>query len=259
MYRKLTNKFNFNVEELVPLPSGGRLYANVTEDPDILGGFIKLRAMTIKEEEILSTNRFLKTGSTTRMIMERCIVSDIDAKDLLLFDANFLLFYLRKLSYGDEYKFKLNCQSSTCGKEFDHKIKISELTFEELPEDVVEPIQVTLPRSKFTVVSILPRLLHSEELYKQRSNKKKSTEDEDSNTTDNLLVTTLGIYDDNGEMIDKRDWREFYESLPAIDRAELSVKTKFNSGLDELHGVTCPFCESKFEGSVPVGLEFFRL
>src|SRR6478609_3786480 len=57
-------KFDFNYEELVPLPSGGRLYESVTDDPDVLNGFIKLRAMTVKEEEILSTGKFLKTGST---------------------------------------------------------------------------------------------------------------------------------------------------------------------------------------------------
>jgi hypothetical protein len=243
----------------VQLPSKGRLYNNITDDEDVLGGFIRLKGMTIREEEILSTQRFLKTGSTTRLIMERCIVSDIDAKDLLLFDANFLLFHLRKLSYGDEYKFKLTCQSSVCEKEFEHSIKISSLTFEELPDDVTEPIRIDLPRSKYTVLCLLPRLVHSEELYKIRSNKKKSTEDEDSKTIDNLMVTCLGIYDENGEKIAEKDWEEFFAALPAIDRAELTKKTKFSSGIDELHDVTCPYCNTKYEGSVPVGLDFFLL
>jgi hypothetical protein len=75
------SRFNFTPSELIPLPSGGRLYAKpeITTDPDILKGFIRMKPMTIKEEEILSTSRFAKTGSTTRMIMSRCIESEIDA------------------------------------------------------------------------------------------------------------------------------------------------------------------------------------
>ena len=70
--------------------------------------------MTLKEEQILSTPRFLKTGSATRMILENCIASDIDAKDILLFDSNFLLYYLRQISYGDEYTFTLKCDKKSC-------------------------------------------------------------------------------------------------------------------------------------------------
>ena len=99
------NRYNFTEPELIPLPSGGILYQGITTDQEVLKGFIRMRQMTIKEEEVLSTSRFAKTGSTTRMVISRCIESDIDAKDILLFDSNFLLFYLRKISYGDDYSF----------------------------------------------------------------------------------------------------------------------------------------------------------
>ena len=256
---KKSKRFNFNFEELVPLPSGGKIYSGVTKDEDILSGFIRMRNMTIEEEEILSTSRFVKTGSTTRNILARCIVSDIDAKDITMFDANFILFYLRKMSYGNEYKFKLECQSSSCEKEFEHTIKISELEFEELPEDFEEPITVKLPVSGFTVVSILPRLVHSEELYKRRSSRKKGTEDVDSKTVDNLMITTVAIFDRDGEKVENKYWEEFFGALPGIDRAALTEKTRFSTGIDELHDLQCPYCQSKYEGSIPVGLEFFRL
>jgi len=109
--KRKASKFNFSEEEEVPLPSKGLLYTRVTDDEDIVKkGRIKLYPMTAREEEILSTQRFIKDGTATRRVLERCIASDIDAKDILLFDSNFLLFYLRQISYGDEYEFELTME-----------------------------------------------------------------------------------------------------------------------------------------------------
>ena len=251
-------KFNFSAAELIPLPSGGRLYSLVTTDTDVLKGFIRMRPMTIKEEEILSTSRFAKTGSTTRMIIDRCLDSEIDAKDILLYDSNFLLFYLRKISYGDEYQFPLTCANPVCEKKFDHKINISQLSFETLPEDFEEPIVVGLPVSKYTVKVILPRLYHSEEIYMRNMNRKKRSDEEDKRLVDNIIVTTIEIIDPDGKAISRGDWEEFINSLPAMDRAELTKASSYTTGVDKLQDVACPYCGSDFSGTVPIGPEFFR-
>jgi hypothetical protein len=255
-----TGKFNFTPSELIPLPSGGRLYAKpeITTDPDIIKGFIRMKPMTIKEEEILSTSRFAKTGSTTRMIMSRCIESEIDAKDILLYDSNFLMFYLRKISYGDEYNFELVCGNGNCEKKFEHKILISELKFDTLPESFIEPIEVKLPVSKYTVVTILPRLYHSEETYMRNMNRKKKADEEDRRLTDNILVTTLEILDPEGKKLPRSDWEEFMGALPGMDRAELTKRTSVSTGVDKLEGIECPYCGTDYSGTVPVGAEFFR-
>jgi|GEM_PF-6476499 hypothetical protein len=255
---KRASKFNFAEEEVVPLPSGGRLYSRVTEDEDILNGRIKLLPMTAREEEILSTTRFIKDGTATRRVLERCIASDIDAQDVLLFDSNFLLFYLRQISYGDSYEFELKCQNSMCEKKFDHEVKISELNFEELPEDVKEPIKVKLPKSKYTVHLILPRLYHSEEINYRYSNRKKSTNDEDKRSIDNFMVTTVKVLDDKSDEIDKKDWEEFFEALPGMDTAELREATDFSTGVDTLKDIECPYCSTDYSGTIPIGIEFFR-
>ena len=254
------SRFNFTPSELIPLPSGGRLYAKpeITTDPDILKGFVRMKPMTIKEEEILSTSRFAKTGSTTRMIMSRCIESEIDAKDILLYDSNFLMFYLRKISYGDEYGFELTCGNGNCEKKFEHKILISELKFDTLPEDFVEPIEVKLPVSKYTVLCILPRLYHSEETYMKNMNRKKKADEEDRRLTDNILVTTLEILDAEGKKLPRSDWEEFMGALPGRDRAELTKRTSVATGVDKLEGIECPYCGVDYNGTVPVGAEFFR-
>ena len=255
---KKSGKFNFTEAELIPLPSGGRLYKSVTKDKDVLNGYIAMRQMTIKEEEILSTSRFLKAGSATRMILDRCIVSDIDAKDILLFDSNFLMFYLRSISYGDEYEFEIKCENSICEKKFKHQVEISKLAFEELDEDVVEPIKVTLPRSKYEVSFILPRLAHSEELILKSKERVKSADDEDKRMIDNLLVTTLRIKDNEGNDVKETDWEEFFESIPVMDSAKLREVSKFDTGVDELKHITCPYCETEQESTIPIGTDFFR-
>lgn len=256
--KKRSNKFNFSEEEVVPLPSKGKLYKKVTEDKDIFKGRIKLFPMTAREEEILSTHRFIKDGTATRRVLERCIASDIEAKDILLFDSNFLLFYLRQISYGDEYTFELQCQNTICEKKFDHTVKISELEFEELSDDVEEPIKIELPKSKYTVYTILPRLYHSEEISYRNNNRKKNTEDQDKRTIDNLMVTTIKIVDDEGEELNQGDWEEFFEAIPGMDAATLREATDFSTGVDTLEDVECPYCGQDYSGSIPIGIEFFR-
>lgn len=257
--RKKDGKFNFVKSELIPLPSGGRLYSPVTDDEDVLKkGMIRMNPMTVKEEEILSTSKFLKAGIATRMILERCIDSDIDAKDILLFDSNFLMFYLRSISYGDEYEFTIQCGNPGCEKKFEHKVNITELSFEELPSEIKEPLVTVLPVSKYKVEAILPRLYHSEEIYIRNSNRKKKTSDSDQRLVDNMMVTTLRILDDDGDEIDEGDWLEFYESLPGKDSAELRDKYAVSTGLDEIKDVECPYCGTDYSGSIPMGPEFFR-
>lgn len=251
------SKFNFSEAHMIELPSRGILYRNVTEDENVLNGKIELYPMTAREEEILSTQKFIKDGSATRRVLDRCISSDIDAKDILVYDSNYLLFFLRQISYGDEYEFELTCQNSFCGKKFDHTVKISELEFEDLP-DIEEPIEVKLPKSKYTVNMVLPRLYHTEDIIARTSNKKRNSEDTSGRQIDRYLSTTVSILDDEGEEIEKKDWEEFFEALPGSDIAEIRESSDYSTGVDTIDDVVCPYCETDYSGSIPIGMNFFR-
>lgn len=255
--KRNSGKFNFSESHTVELPSRGILYKYVTEDEDVLNGNIEIYPMTAREEEVLSTQKFIKDGSATRRVLDRCISSDIDAKDILVYDSNYLLFFLRQISYGDEYEFELKCQNSMCGRKFDHNLKISELNFEELP-DIEEPIEVKLPRSKYTVSMVLPRLYHTENIIARSSNKKRNTEDSTGRQIDRYISTTVSITDTEGDEVDKKDWEEFFESLPGIDIAEIRERSDYSTGVDTLEDVVCPYCESDYSGTIPIGMNFFR-
>ncbi len=256
--KKRSNKFNFSDAERIPLPSKGRFYTEDTDDSDVLDGFIQLSAMTAKEEEILSTRKFVSQGISTRMILDSCIESDIEAKDILLFDSNYLLFYLRKISYGDEYTFNIRSTEDPMQREFEHTLKISEMTFEELPEELEEPIVVKLPKSKYTVKCILPRLYHTEEINKRDMNRKRTDSSTDKRLIDKMVVTTTEILDDQEKKVPQKDWEEFFEALPGMDIATLRDETTFDTGVDEISNIVCPYTERTMRTTIPIGPEFFR-
>lgn len=255
--KRNTGKFNFAEPELVKLPSRGILYGNVTNDENVLNGSIEIYPMTAREEEILSTQKFIRDGSATRRVLNRCIASDIDAKDILTYDSNYLLFFLRQISYGDTYEFDLTCQNPMCGKKFEHVLKISELDFEQLP-DMEEPIEVKLAMSKYTVYMVLPRLYHTEDIISRGNNKKKTTEDSVGSQIDRYLSTTVSILDRSGEEVNRKDWEEFYEALPGADIATIREASDYSTGVDTLEGVVCPYCERDYSGTIPIGINFFR-
>lgn len=256
-FKQKESKFNFTKPERIPLPSGGRFYKSVSKDADVLSGYIFMYPMTATEEEILVNPKFLKSGVSTRMILDSCIASDIEAKDLLIFDSNFLLYYLRQISYGDEYKFGIKCPS--CRKSFKHKINISELKFEEMDKSVKEPIVVNFPYCKYTAELFLPRVFHSEIIYQKRASMDQEEMSKDLKLLSTALATTVSVKTDKGEIIEKEDWEDFYRAIPGSDRAYLSEKTTFDTGIDELKNIECPHCEEIFDSTVPVGIEFFRL
>jgi rubredoxin len=256
--KKKNGKFNFIEPHRISLPSKGIPYKGVTEDEDINNGYILMYPMTTKDEEILSTPRFLKDGSALRLVLDNCIASKIQAKDIVLYDFNYLLFYLRSISLNDEYTFSLTCQNSSCEQDFDHTVKISQLEFDELPDDFSEPIEVPLSVG-YTCYFMLPRMYHSEVISNMVKNTRKSTSDADTDAVDNLVATTVQILDPDGSQVDKRDWKEFYESLPTKDTNLIRDKRDFVNGFNEIkNNCVCPYCATKYKGVVPITGDFFR-
>ena len=132
------------------------------------------------------------------------------------------------------------------------------MAFEELDSSIKEPIKITLPVSKYTVDFVLPRMFHIEEVYKLNSKRKKGKEVEDKRFIDNLLVTTVRILDDKKQEVEEKYWEEFFEALPGKDIADLRDATKFDTGVDEISGLVCPYTGRELDIVIPLGPEFFR-
>lgn len=253
--KQRSSKFNFTQPSLIKLPSGGKFYK--TDDENIKKGMIEIYPLTVREEEILSTPRFIVDGTATIMVLNNCIASDIDAMDLLMYDYTYLLFYLRKISFSDEYIFDITCP--VCDNRFKDGFKISDIEFDELPKDFKEPYKIDLPVSKYTVILSMPRIKHIKEFDKIQSELSPKERREYSGIADMFAIRTEAVIDNNGEIVQKEDWVEFYQSLPPKDRAELTRNSSFDSGVDKvMEKVICPNCESIIGGAIPVNDDFFH-
>ena len=127
------------VAERVDLPSAPAGKAIYPNSPAQLG-FVKVRAITTQEEEILATERFWRQGTAIDMVLSRCIVTKgVNTMDLLSGDRTHLLMFLRSISFGPEYSFDATLKG---GHVQTIKTDVSKLQIRSLPADFVEPYTV---------------------------------------------------------------------------------------------------------------------
>lgn len=254
---KPSSKFNFVFPSTIDLPSGGKFYDK--KDPDLSRGKIKILPITLKEEEILSTERFINEGTATIMVLNNCIQSNVKAEDLLLYDYTYLLFYLKKISYQDEHTFIIQCQNPDCGHVFESGFKISDLKFDEIPASMKEPYQIDLPQTKYTTVFEIPRVRHLKEYETAQNLATKIKDSSFSGLAKLFAVRTLAIVSKDGEEVPKEDWVDFYKALPTKDRHVLSEESRFDNGVSKImETITCPICKTVMKGGIPITDDLFR-
>ena len=235
----------------VKLPSNGIPYKDL--DDGLANGEITIRPMSLADEEILGNKTYSKNGTIFSKLLDSCIVNDVNVKKLIPYDVFYLLYYLRKITYGEDYKFETTCPE--CGKKYEKTIDISEVEWEEIEDKTVRGIKtIKLPVSKFTLTIEAPTLGNEEEVVKIS----KKFEDS-SDTILNYVVRTREILDDNGEPVNPDDYADFFEALPGKDRAEI---TKAFEKIEDLTvpvvKMTCPKCSAEDEASIPFTKDFFR-
>lgn len=122
------------LERAYKVPSAG-LFGGPTE--------VTLRPMTTKEEKIIYTSRDM---SFIEKIVKSCIVEpkNVDIDLLHPNDITYLLYMIRELTFGPNYKQKMQCPY--CGLRQDIEIDITEMTYEILDlESLDEKLNVKLP------------------------------------------------------------------------------------------------------------------
>jgi len=86
--------------ELVPLPSKGMIYP---PDHPLADGFIEMKYMTAKEEDILTSQNLIKQGVVLDKLFESLIVTPVNYNDIYSGDRNAIMVAARLLGYGNEY------------------------------------------------------------------------------------------------------------------------------------------------------------
>ena len=88
--------------ELVELPSKGVFYG---QESTLHGrSEIEIKQLTAKEEDILSSEEYLKKGTVLDKLIESILIDkSIDPKDFLVGDRNAILLAARVTAYGADY------------------------------------------------------------------------------------------------------------------------------------------------------------
>ena len=149
----IKDDFGFEIPvETVPLPSGGKCYE---EDHPLHGKeTVEIRAMTAKEEDILTSKALIKKGTVISHLIKSCLIDKrVDPDTLLAGDRNALMVALRVPGYGTEYKVEIDCPA--CGERSKHNFNLGELPVKRLEiEPIVDGTNVfesVLPVSKAKV------------------------------------------------------------------------------------------------------------
>jgi hypothetical protein len=130
--------------EEVKLPSRGIYY-----DSELMKeGVVKVRAMNFDVEKAMSNQRIARDGQSLDVMLEKCVQlpdPDFDHLDLLIGDRYYLMFYIRGISYGDDYTFQLKCPH--CGHQDLYTFPMGELqqTLKIADPNLEYPFRVELP------------------------------------------------------------------------------------------------------------------
>ena len=149
-------KYDFPTE-IIELPSRGLLYP---EGHPLAAGKIEIKYMTAREEDILSTQSYIKQGVVLDKLCEAVIVTKgVKFDDLLVGDKNALLLAARAYGYGPEYETKV---TTSAGNEVPITIDLSSVPHKVFDETLITPhvneFEYTLPKAgnviKFKILTV---------------------------------------------------------------------------------------------------------
>ena len=242
--------------ESVPLPSKGTVYS-----PDTTlynRETIKIKAMTAHEEDILSSQAFIKEGTVVNHLIKSCVTDkSFDVNDLILGDRNALMVSIRITGYGSDYGIIATCPKCLHKNNINidlTSLKINRLNIKPLNEGE-NKFKFKLPVTKKEVV--FKFLTMKDEIDKSISEKnmKNILNSKINNTITNFLMYSIVSIDG---VTDKNKLRHFIKNMPAYDSKALRRHINDNEpGIDMSSILECKNCSNKTEISVPITSEFF--
>lgn len=239
----------------VKLPSRGRVYP--PENPLYLAETVDIRAVTAKEENILSSPVLIKKGTVLTTLMRACITNRmVDPDSMLVGDRNAVLTAIRVSAYGPKYQARVTCPG--CGEAVDHDFDLSRLNLKTLD---VEPcggpgtneFDFPLPSNgrkvKFRMLDAngISRLDKDMEAVKKKTG-------QEQNVTLRLIAQVTELQG----VTDPKNLPKALGNLPAQDARALRVyMDRIAPGVDMEQDFECPSCGNTTEVEIPIGTEFF--
>jgi hypothetical protein len=252
----MKDDFGFEVPvDAVPLPSKGAVYPS--DSPLHNQETIEIRAMTAREEDILTSRALIKKGTVITTLLQSCIVDKrIDVTKMISGDRNAVMVALRITGYGSEYSAEVDCPN--CGTKSKQEFDLGSLPLKTLEIQPVEHgmnlFECSLPVTKKTVRFKFLTGADEEEILLVQERKKKA-----GAAADNLVTTRLqySLVSVDGKT-DKNLINSFIRSMPARD--SLTIRQfidKNEPGIEMKSFMDCPSCSETSEVKMPLGATFF--
>jgi len=241
--------------ETVPLPSRGVIYP---PSSSFCGKeTVDIRAMTAREEDILTSRAYIKKGTVVNELIKSCVVDKgVDPNDLISGDRNALMVAVRITGYGSDYRVEATCPS--CGRTGPQTFDLGNLGIKRLS---IEPIRarenvfsydlpITKKRVTFKFLTGHDQADISAQTEKMRS---LMPDAPDATVTLFLEKSILSI----GDVTDRTKIGMFIKSMPAQDSRTLRKFIKDNEpNIDMTNDMTCASCGEASRVDMPVGATF---
>lgn len=241
---------DYTIAESYTLPSKGKVYSK-----EINPNF-KIRSMTT-QEEMKRLGRSDLQYKILSEIMDDCLVEKlgISTYDLCIGDFQYVLYKLRTVTYGAEYKAESRCP--ICGALNKETINLDNLKVLEWSEDLSKYLSITLPKTKKNIELKLqtPRILDEIKIKADEVLRKSP----DMKGEPAFLFTLQSLIAKvDGEVLDPIRLDAFVRSLPMMD-ANYIIKSaeKINIGLDTSLSRRCDKCGNDYNYTFPITGEFF--
>jgi hypothetical protein len=252
----LKDDFGFEIPvEVVPLPSNGVTYP---VDSTMHGKeTIQIRAMTAREEDILTSKALIKKGTVITHLLKSCIVDEgVNPDELLSGDRNAVMTALRITGYGTGYHVEVDCPA--CGERSKQEFNLAELPIKRLEISPVSAganlFETDLPVTKKKVQFKFLTGNDETEISRLQERKKKQGQLNDNLVTTRLQFALVTV----GGISDKNKLGFFIRNMPARDSLHLRKYIDRNEpGIDMKSWMDCPSCLEHSEVRLPMGASFF--
>lgn len=241
--------------ESVPLPSGG-----VTYPPNsVLHGrdTVEIRAMTAKEEDILTSKALIKKGTVISHLLNNCITTHgANADTMLSGDRNAVMVALRITGYGSGYNVEVACPS--CGEKSKHEFDLAALEVKRLTLQPTTPgtneFEFELPVTKKRVKFRFMTGRDEQEIMKMQERLKKTGAAGNQLVTQRLQYAVASI----DGISDRTKLQMFIQNMPARDSLALRrFIDEQEPGIDMTAWMDCPHCFEHSPVRLPLGPSFF--
>ena len=252
----MRDDFGFEIpQESVPLPSRGIIYP--VDGPLHGRETIDIKPMTAREEDILTSRAYIKSGTVLTKLLESCIVDKrIKPDSLISGDRNALLVSLRITGYGADYDVEVDCPE--CGTKSKQSFNLADLQIKRLEVEPVERgqnlFEVKLPVTKKSVRVKFLTGSDERDMMITSERRKKSGMKVESMITDRLSRSVVSV----DGISDKNKINFFVKNLPARDSLALRrFLDKHEPGIIMKSWMSCPHCHEQSEVGLPMGASFF--